>query len=200
MTNPKVKPKDKPHYVNNAQFSAAIVEYVEKANTIIDGGGTAPVIPDYIAMCFLKISEGLSHKSNFVGYPYREDMVGDGIENCLKAIRNYNVEAATRTGKPNAFGYFTQIVWFAFLRRITKEKLQLKIKMKSMANVGLEDVVSDGGIPANGYSATSAFVDQLKDRIDQTRAVEIGVVPMSATPSSPRKRKRSVDSDLSSFI
>ena len=80
------------------------------------------MVPDYIAKCFLKICEGLSHKSNFVRYTYREEMVMDAVENCLNAVGNYNIEAATRKGKPNAFGYFTQISWFAFIRRIKKEK------------------------------------------------------------------------------
>ena len=101
----KIKPKDKPHYVNNAQFSQAVVDYcttVQEAKVL---GKGQPIIPDYIATCFLKICEGLSHKANFVRYTYREEMVMDAVENCLKAIQNYNIEAATRTGKPNAFAY-----------------------------------------------------------------------------------------------
>ena len=106
----KIKPKDKPHYVNNAQFSQAVVDYVTDLNKARDAKiRDLPKVPDYIAMCFLKICEGLSHKSNFVRYTYREEMVMDAVENCLKAIENYNLEAATRTGKPNAFAYFTQI-------------------------------------------------------------------------------------------
>jgi len=199
MSTPKVKPKDKPHYVNNAQFSAAVVEYVASANEQIDQDLPAPMIPNYIAECFLKIAEGLSHKSNFVRYTYREEMVMDAVENCLKAIKNYNIEAATRTGKPNAFSYFTQISWFAFLRRIKKEKDQQEIKLKYMASTGYEEYISDGGELANGHVATAAFVDQLKDRIDQIKAVDIGV---KHTPHpAPRKRRaRKVDSDLSDFI
>ena len=118
----KIKPKDKPHYVNNAQFSQAVVDYCTTVQEAKSKELPAPVVPDYIASCFLKICEGLSHKANFVRYTYREEMVMDAVENCLKAIENYNIEAATRTGKPNAFAYFTQISWFAFLRRIEKEK------------------------------------------------------------------------------
>ena len=125
----KLKPKEKPHYVNNADFSQAVVEYCK---TVIDAKETddqLPVVTDYIASCFLKIAEGLSHKSNFIRYTYREEMVMDAVENCLKAIENYNIEAATRTGKPNAFAYFTQIAWFAFLRRIAKEKKQQDLSL-----------------------------------------------------------------------
>ena len=128
-----MKPKDRPHYVNNAQFSAAVVEYVTTVREAKEKEDKLPIVPDYIATCFLKIAEGLSHKSNFIRYTYREEMVMDAVENCLKAIENYNLEAATRSGKPNAFAYFTQISWYAFLRRIAKEKKQQDIKFKYMS-------------------------------------------------------------------
>jgi len=122
--------KNKPHYVNNKEFSLAVVEYVKSKQDAIANGDPPPIVTDYIAECFLKIAEGLSHKSNFVRYTYREEMVMDAVENCLKAIENYNVEAATRTGTPNAFAYFTQIAWYAFLRRINREKKQQDIRLK----------------------------------------------------------------------
>ena len=118
------------HYVNNADFSHAVVEYVKIAESAKKNKKEVPKVTDYIATCFLKIAEGLSHKANFIRYTYREEMVMDAVENCLKAISNYNLKAATRTGKPNAFAYFTQITWFAFLRRIAKEKKQQEIKLK----------------------------------------------------------------------
>ena len=131
------------HYVNNADFSQAVVNYVMAANTAKKENNNVPNVPDYIAQCFLKIAEGLSHKSNFIRYTYREEMVMDGVENCLKAISNYNIEAATRTGKPNAFAYFTQIIWFAFLRRIAKEKKQQDIKIKYINNSGIEEFLNN---------------------------------------------------------
>ena len=93
------------HYVNNALFSQSVVEYVSEVNKATNNNKEIPIVPNYIAECFLRISEGLSHKSNFIRYTYREEMVMDAVENCLKAIPNYNIEAATRTGKPNAFAY-----------------------------------------------------------------------------------------------
>ena len=122
------------HYVNNAEFSQEVVDYVGKLEECRKEQISLPKVPDYIAQCFLRIAEGLSHKANFIRYTYREEMVMDAVENCLKAISNYNLEAATRTGKPNAFAYFTQITWFAFLRRITKEKKQQEIKLKYLTN------------------------------------------------------------------
>ena len=130
------------HYVNNADFSQAVVDYVTILNEARLAKETLPVVPDYIAQSFLRIAEGLSHKSNFVRYTYREEMVMDAVENCLKAIENYNLEAATRSGKPNAFSYFTQISWYAFLRRIAKEKKQQDIKAKYIAQSGIEEFIA----------------------------------------------------------
>ena len=87
-----MKPKEKPHYVNNAQFSTSVVDYVQTVRKAKKANKKIPIVPDYIAECFLKIAEGLSHKSNFVRYTYREEMVMDAVENCLKAIENYNIE------------------------------------------------------------------------------------------------------------
>ena len=119
-----MKPKEKPHYVSNRDFSNAVVAYCTDVKESKESGIERPIVTNYIATCFLKIAEGLSHKGNFVRYTYREEMVMDAVENCLKAIENYDIEAATRSGKPNAFAYFTQISWYAFLRRIQKEKKQ----------------------------------------------------------------------------
>lgn len=160
-----MKPKQKPHYVNNKEFSQAVVDYVKIVNQAEADGKQLPVVPDYIAQCFLKIAQGLSHKANFIRYTYREEMVMDAVENCLKAITNYNIDAATRTGNPNAFAYFTQICYYAFLRRLAKEKKQQDIKFKYIEKAGIEDFIFSADTDAAADSATRAFVDQLRDRI-----------------------------------
>ena len=195
----KVKPKDRPHYVNNAQFSQAVVDYVTILNEARDKkANRLPKVPDYIASCFLKISEGLSHKSNFVRYTYREEMVMDAVENCLKAIENYNLEAATRTGKPNAFAYFTQISWYAFLRRIQKEKKQQDIKMKYINQSGIENFLDNELGDAQSATVAQAFVDQLRIRIDE---VKVKDSEWKEIVKKQRKRRTvKVDSDLSGFI
>ena len=154
------------HYVNNKEFSRAVVEYVEQVNEAEAAGDSIPTVPDYIASCFLKISEGLSHKPNFIRYTYREEMVMDGVENCLKAIMNYNIDTATLTGTPNAFAYFTQICYYAFLRRLAKEKRQQDIRLKYMDDAGVEEFIQEMG-DVNVDSGNRAFVDSLRDRIDQ---------------------------------
>lgn len=164
-----MKPKNKPHYVNNREFSLAVVEYVKKVKTAEAEGSEVPKVPNYIAECFLKIAEGLSHKSNFIRYTYREEMVMDAVENCLRAVLNYNIEATTRTGNPNAFAYFTQICYYAFLRRIEKEKKQQDVKFKFIEKAGLEDLVAYGEHDTGHHEVERMFVDELRDRIDKVR-------------------------------
>ena len=194
----KVKPKDKPHYVNNADFSTAVVEHVTSAREASSKGDTKPVVPDYIARCFLKIAEGLSHKANFVRYTYREEMVMDAVENCLKAIENYNLETATRTGKPNAFAYFTQISWYAFLRRIQKEKKQQDIKIKYLTESGIEQLVSEEIESNSAARATQAFVDELRERIDTVKSSDNQI--RDYTKKTRKRRTKHSDSDLTEFM
>ena len=188
------------HYVNNADFSQAVVDYVKTVNEAKKQETKLPIVPDYIAQCFLRIAEGLSHKSNFIRYTYREEMVMDGVENCLKAIESYNIETATRTGKPNAFAYFTQITWYAFLRRIAKEKKQQDIKLKYLSKADIS-VFMDNDLDAGGMSdqIMGAFVDTLRDRIEKVRTTDSEVKEYVKEEKKKRKA-RSVDSDLSEFI
>ena len=186
------------HYVNNADFSTAVVSYVEKVENARKEETDIPKVPDYIAQCFLRIAEGLSHKANFIRYTYREEMVMDAVENCLKAIGNYNLEAATRTGKPNAFAYFTQITWYAFLRRITKEKKQQEIKLKYLTKYGVESFV-DVGSEGVGANQASFFVDTLRDRIQRVRNTDNEMKEIVKKERKKRKVKIA-DSDLSEFL
>ena len=186
------------HYVNNATFSQAVVDYVSHVEKCKKEKESLPKVPDYIAQCFLRIAEGLSHKANFIRYTYREEMVMDAVENCLKAISNYNLEAATRTGKPNAFAYFTQITWFAFLRRITKEKKQQDIKLKYLTKSGIESFIDVGDEAAAGDVA-SHFVDTLKDRIQRVRNADTEIKEI-VKKERKRRRTKTADSDLSEFM
>jgi len=186
------------HYVNNSDFSSAVVEYVERVDNARKNETTIPTVPDYVAQCFLRIAEGLSHKANFIRYTYREEMVMDAVENCLKAIGNYNLEAATRTGKPNAFAYFTQITWYAFLRRITKEKKQQEIKLKYLTKSGIESFIDTGNEEVAAGTAAH-FVDTLKDRIARVRSTDNEVKEIVKQEKKKRKA-RIADSDLSEFM
>ena len=196
---PKAKSKST-HYVDNKEFSAKIVEYVKTINEARDNDKELPVVPNYLALCFLKIAENLSHKSNFIRYTYREEMVMDAVENCLKAVENYNINAATRSGKPNAFAYFTQIIWYAFLRRIAKEKKQQDIKEKYMSQSGIEAfLVTETGEASTGVA--THFIDVLKDRIDKVKEYDTEIKEFGKTERQQRKKRTvNVDSDLKDFL
>ena len=181
----KIKPRDKPHYVNNREFSYAVVDYVTASNEAKAKGEKNPVVPDYIAICFMKICEGLSHKPNFVRYTYRDEMVMDGVENCLKAIYNYNIDTATRTGKPNAFSYFTQIAYFAFIRRIVKEKKQTDIKFKFMEQANIEDFVSSIDI---NNPIDQSFLDTLREKISRIKETDTAIKKFSKEEKEKKKK------------
>ena len=121
------------HYVNNKEFLEALVVFKAKCATAKEAGEPRPRISNYIGECFLKIATHLSYKPNFVNYMFREDMICDGIENCVQYIENFNPEKSK-----NPFSYFTQIIYYAFLRRIQKEKRQLEIKNKILDKSGYE--------------------------------------------------------------
>jgi hypothetical protein len=122
-----IKPATKGHYIDNSKFNDEMTKWIKKVRTAEKNGKDRPPVTDYIAECFLKIAEHLSYRPNFMNYPYREEMVGDGIENCLMYAHNFNPDKSS-----NPFSYFTQIIYYAFLRRIEKEKKQSYVKFKVM--------------------------------------------------------------------
>ena len=195
-----MKPKEKPHYVNNREFSEAVVAYCTSVQEAKDNGNSTPIVTDYIASCFLKIAEGLSHKANFVRYTYREEMVMDAVENCLKAIENYDIEAATRSGKPNAFAYFTQISWYAFLRRIQKEKKQQDVKMKFIAEADVAEFLDDEGEGYGHMQYASPFIDTLRMRIDAVKNADDEFKEYAKEEKKRKRRAVNVDSDLSEWM
>jgi hypothetical protein len=124
------------NYVNNKDFLEAISVYRKKVLDAKEKGLPKPRVPNYIGDCFLKIATHLSYKPNFVNYMFRDEMISDGIENCLQYIHNFDPEKSS-----NPFAYFTQVIYFAFLRRIAKEKKQLEIKTKILERSGYEHVM-----------------------------------------------------------
>jgi hypothetical protein len=167
------EPKARPHYVDNKKFGLALVDYAASVDKAKAESTTIPIVPNYIADCFLKIAEGLSHKVNFIRYTYREEMVMDAVENCLRAITNYNPNAVTRTGTQNAFSYFTQICFFAFLRRIEKEKKQQDIKWKFIEQSGIEEFIAQ--VEGDDTHGEQAFIDSLRERIGRIKEKDAAV-------------------------
>ena len=132
----KLKPRENPHYVNNAQFLEAMIDYRDRCEEAEKQGKEKPPVTNYIGECFLKIANHLSYRPNFINYTYRDDMISDGIENCLQYMYNFNPDKSK-----NPFAYFTQIIYYAFIRRIQKEKKQSLIKNKLISNVGVEQMM-----------------------------------------------------------
>ena len=144
------------HYVNNKEFLAAIVAYKQSIKDAEALGKDKPRITNYLGECFLKIATHLSYKPNFVNYMFREDMISDGIENCVQYIHNFDPEKSR-----NPFAYFTQIIHYAFLRRIQREKRQLDIKNKILERSGYDEVFS--GDKVDGMD--SADYNSIKDAV-----------------------------------
>jgi len=132
---PMPKKKKPEHYVNNSDFLQAIVVYKKEVKKAEELGLPRPMLSNYIGECFLKMANHLAFKPNFVNYMFKDDMVCDGIENCVQCVTNFNPEKST-----NPFAYFTQVIYYAFLRRIQKEKKQLEIKTKIIERSGFSEV------------------------------------------------------------
>jgi hypothetical protein len=147
------------HYVNNKEFLAALIKHREQLILAQQRGETKPQIPRYIGECFLKIANHLSFKPNFVNYMFKEDMISDGIENCVQYIHNFNPEKSQ-----NPFAYFTQIIHFAFLRRIQKEKKQLEIKNKILERTGFDQVFGDNSLDGSNYSDYNSIKDAIHSK------------------------------------
>ena len=131
-----MKAKNKPHYVDNKKFLQAMTEYRDKCRKAEEKGRKKPPVTNYIGECFLKIANHLSYRPNFINYTYRDDMISDGIENCLQYMNNFDPDKSD-----NPFAYFTQIIYYAFIRRIQKEKKQMQVKAKIIANAGVENMM-----------------------------------------------------------
>ena len=131
-----IEKKKKPHYVNNKEFLQAMIDWKARVAEAEANDEPCPQVTNYIGECFLKIANHLSYRPNFINYTYREEMISDGIENCLQYIKNFDPEKSK-----NPFAYFTQIIYFAFVRRITKEKKQSLIKDKILKTSNIEDLI-----------------------------------------------------------
>jgi len=157
VIGPMTKRKRSVHYVNNKEFLAALIAYRESVQLAATRGDPKPQITNYLGECFLKIATHLSFKPNFVNYIFKDDMISDGIENCVQYIHNFDPEKSQ-----NPFAYFTQIIHYAFLRRIQKEKKQLEIKNKILEKTGFDEVFyDDNTIDGANYSD----YNQIKDSI-----------------------------------
>ena len=163
---------NKAHYVDNAKFLEAMIEYKREYNKSKESDTDLPMISEYLGSVFLKIAQRLSFRPNFINYAFKNDMISDGIENCLHYIHNFNPEKSN-----NPFAYFTQIIYYAFIRRIQKEKKQLYIKYKSMQNYSTapeymdQEKSNNNFITLNDYenSDFKVMVDEFVDTFEKSK-------------------------------
>ena len=146
------------HYVNNADFLEGLINYRTEIELAEKNGEEKPPLPDYIGECFLLIAQRLSYRPNFINYVFKDDMISDGIENCLQYVHNFNPDKSQ-----NPFAYFTQIIYYAFIRRIQKEKKHLYVKYKEMERMHyLEDNIEKGGYDTSGEFMTEVASNDMR--------------------------------------
>ena len=173
------------HYVDNKKFLAALIEYKAGIDAAKEKNEELPQVPRYIGECFIKIATHLSYKSNFINYTFKDDMISDGIENCLTAAAKFDPAKSS-----NPFAYYTQIIYFAFIRRIQKEKKHQATKYKIIENLDLDSIIQN----SDDSESSRQLVDYLKkqlDNIDPERR---------ETPSETKSRKKKSAEKDDSFI
>ncbi len=167
----------KEHYVNNAEFLEGMKAYKKRCRDAKKAGKSKPPVDNYLGSCFLKIANHLSYRPNFINYTFRDDMISDGIENCLQYLDNFNPAKSK-----NPFAYFTQIIFYAFVRRIQKEKKQVTIKHKLIMDNNLDDMVLQPGDQGGDYTNQFKEFLQKNIRVEETPKKE----------KKPRKKKSTV--------
>jgi hypothetical protein len=146
------------HYINNQDFLAALIAYRASVETAAANDEERPRVPEYIGECFLKIARHLSYKSNFINYSFKDEMISDAIENCLSVVSNFDPAKSK-----NPFAYFTQITFYAFVRRIQREKKQLQTKYRYIDQLDLNELITQ---EHDNGEFQNQFLDYLKNQID----------------------------------
>lgn len=186
----KTKNLPSAHYVDNATFFEAIKEYQNRVRECANSNTPVPRIPEYIGECFLRIATKFSFVNNgkmsFVNYTYRDDMILDGIENCIRAIHSFDP-----TKGSNPFSYFTQIIFFAFLRRIDKEKKQTKIRNALISNMDIDSFNTQDQDDDTEYR--NSFVEYVKANMELDEN-------MFVLAKKSKKQHRSTSTDLQDFF
>ena len=179
VTVPEVKAKAN-HYIDNAEFLRALLEHRERVQTAREAGDEKmPQITNYLGECFVKIAEHLSYKANFIGYSYRDEMVGDAIENCLAVVNNFDPAKSK-----NPFAYFTQITFYAFVRRIQKEKKQLQTKYRYIDQLDISEIITQ---EQDNGDFQNQFLDYLKTQMD---GYDYEKVISPATRAAQKKKEK----------
>ena len=154
-------------YVDNKLFFEHMTNYKNSCVEAEAAGEECPRINDYIGKCVYDISNRLSMRPNFINYPFRDEMIADGIENAIKAMKNFNPEKSA-----NPFAYFTQIIFYAFLRRIAKEKKYLYTKQKAFTSMAILGEVYEGNAGYNISNQISGSTDYMDNFVEDYEKAE----------------------------
>lgn len=173
------KPAKANHYINNEEFLAALLEHRANVLAAKENGEDPPRISNYLGDCFIKIARHLSYKSNFINYSYKDEMISDAIENCLAVVNNFDPAKSK-----NPFAYFTQITFFAFVRRIQKEKKQLQTKYRYIDQLDLNEIITQ---EQDNGEFQNQFLEYLKSQVD---GYEFEKVVSPATKAALKKKKK----------
>ena len=182
------KTTKKEHYVNNKEFLLAMTNYRKSVNKAKREKKPKPPVTDYIGSCFLKIANHLSFRPNFINYTFRDDMISDGIENCLQYLDNFNPKTSN-----NPFAYFTQIIYYAFVRRIQKEKKQVTIKNRLITESNYDDMTLQPG-------EDKEFKNQFTEFLKKNMPVEEQQKIADINAKKKKKRKKKTTSTLKYFL
>ena len=166
------------HYVDNFEFFEEMKKWKIVVSESLEIGEPIPPVTDYIGECFLKIAERLSHRPNFINYPFREEMVGDGVENCLMYCSNFDPEKSK-----NPFSYFTQIIYYAFLRRIQREKKQEYIKYRCF------EIMDEHGIVPEDFKEQLKNMKGTSSKNPYSNQVLLSETDIENFTKKPRKKK-----------
>ena len=182
------KTTKKEHYVNNKEFLQAMIDYRKSVNKAKREKRNKPPVTVYIGSCFLKIANHLSYRPNFINYTFRDDMISDGIENCLQYLDNFNPKTSN-----NPFAYFTQIIYYAFVRRIQKEKKQVTIKNRLITESNYDDMTLQPG-------EDKEFKNQFTEFLKKNMPVEEQQKIADEIAKKKKKRKKKKTSNLNYFL
>ena len=177
------KKKVTQHYVDNKKFLEEMTKFRNRVLKAQDSGRKRPMVTNYIGECFLKIANHLAYRPNFINYTFRDDMISDGIENCLQYMDNFNPEKSD-----NPFAYFTQIIYYAFIRRIQKEKKQVLVKQKIIENADTESFLTQ--LDGDDGQYKNQMIEFLK--ANQGNVIE--------EPKTKKQKKKAKQKNLEKFM
>ena len=178
----------KNHYIDNKEFFKHMCEWKKALIEAENAGEPKAPISNYIGKCFIDIAEHLAQKPNFTNYPYKDEMINDSIENCIMYAHNFNPEKST-----NPFAYFTQITYYAFIRRIQKEKRQMETKFKYIKSLDIDSILEQS---ADGSEHSNDYLSYMRGIIEQAEADNAAADKANEGKKMPKRRPKYLDEKI----